>query len=115
MIHLARVGAGVEQIKKEEKEQLLGWLAPGMGWVSGEAGDRQEVAPPSSLWSHQAVEHRSLFKLSECPPSECPVLGQSQLLMSSHELSGPHGLQHTRLPCPSLSLGVCSDSFPLNR
>ena len=22
----------------------------------------------------------------------------------------PHGLQHTRLPCPSLSPGVCSDS-----
>ena len=22
----------------------------------------------------------------------------------------PHGLQHARLPCPSLSLGVCSDS-----
>ena len=110
MVHLARVGAGVEQIKKEEKEQLLGWLALGMGWVSGEAGDRQEVAPPSSLWSHQAVEHRSLLKLSECP-----VLGRDQLLMSSHELSGPHGLQHTRLPCSSLSLGVCSDSFPLSQ
>ena len=26
----------------------------------------------------------------------------------------PHGLQHTRLPCPSLSSGVCSDSCPLN-
>ena len=26
-----------------------------------------------------------------------------------------HGLQHTRLPCPSLSPGTCSDSSPLNR
>ena len=25
-----------------------------------------------------------------------------------------HGLQHTRLPCPSLSLGVCSNSCPLS-
>ena len=25
----------------------------------------------------------------------------------------PHGLQHLRLPCPSLSPGVCSDSCPL--
>ena len=24
----------------------------------------------------------------------------------------PHGLQHTRLPCPSLSPGICSNSFP---
>ena len=27
----------------------------------------------------------------------------------------PHGLQHTRLPCPSLSPGVCSDSYPLSQ
>ena len=27
----------------------------------------------------------------------------------------PHGLQHTRLPCPSLSPGVCSDSCPLSQ
>ena len=26
-----------------------------------------------------------------------------------------HGLQHTRLPCPSLSLGVCSNSCSLSR
>ena len=27
----------------------------------------------------------------------------------------PHGLQHARLPCPSLSLGVCSVSCPSSR
>ena len=27
----------------------------------------------------------------------------------------PHGLQHTRLPCPSLSPWACSNSCPLNR
>ena len=27
----------------------------------------------------------------------------------------PHALQHTRLPCPSPSLGVCSNSCPLSR
>ena len=26
----------------------------------------------------------------------------------------PHGLQHARLACPSLSPGVCSDSCPLS-
>ena len=25
----------------------------------------------------------------------------------------PHGLQHSRLPCPCLSPGVCSNSYPL--
>ena len=29
--------------------------------------------------------------------------------------SWPHGLQHTRLPCPSLTPGVCSNSCPLSR
>ena len=27
----------------------------------------------------------------------------------------PHGLQHTRLPCPSLSPGACSNSHPLSQ
>ena len=27
----------------------------------------------------------------------------------------PHGLQHARPPCPSLSSGVCSDSCPLSQ
>ena len=27
----------------------------------------------------------------------------------------PHGLQHASLPCPSLSLGVCSNSRPLSQ
>ena len=27
----------------------------------------------------------------------------------------PHGLQHTRLPCPSLSPRVCLSSYPLSR
>ena len=27
----------------------------------------------------------------------------------------PHGLQHARLPCPSPSPGVCSNSYPLSR
>ena len=27
----------------------------------------------------------------------------------------PHGLQHTRLPCPSPTPGVCSNSCPLHR
>ena len=27
----------------------------------------------------------------------------------------PHGLQHTRLPCPSLSPGTCSNSYPLGQ
>ena len=41
------------------------------------------------------------------------------ILLFSHSVVsdswGPHGLQHTRLPCPSLSPEVCSNSCPLSR
>ena len=42
----------------------------------------------------------------------------SHLLFSCQLVSGslrPHGLQHSRLPCPSLSPGVCSDSLLLSQ
>ena len=35
-------------------------------------------------------------------------------LLSHVRLFMTHGLQHTRLPCPSLSPGICSDSCPLS-
>ena len=40
------------------------------------------------------------------------------LLFSSSTVSDslqPHGLQHSRLPCPSLSPRACSNSCPLNQ
>ena len=40
------------------------------------------------------------------------------LLLFSHSLSdslGLHGLQHSSLPCPSLSPGACSNSCPLSQ
>ena len=46
----------------------------------------------------------TIVRLSSCysVAQSCPTLK-------------PHGLQHVRLPCPSLSPGVCSDSYPLSR
>ena len=43
---------------------------------------------------------------------------KSLLSFSRSAMSGslrPHGLQHVRLPCASLSPRVCSDSYPLSR
>ena len=36
-------------------------------------------------------------------------------LLSVSDALWPHGLQHTRLPCPSPSPGVCSNSCPLSQ
>ena len=47
------------------------------------------------------------------------VCSMSYLLSFSHSVMSdslwPHQLQHTRLPCPSLSPRVCWNSYPLNR
>ena len=47
------------------------------------------------------------------------LINQAYLLLFSHSTLSdslpPDGLQHTRLPCPSLSLGACSNSCPLSR
>ena len=50
--------------------------------------------------------------------SDSSLLGSSGLLFSHSVVSNSlllHGLQHARLPCPSLSPDVCSNSCPLNR
>ena len=39
---------------------------------------------------------------------------QFSLSVVSNSLQ-PHGLQHARLPCPSLSPGICLNSYPLSR
>ena len=49
----------------------------------------------------------------------CQSLIYYPLLLFSHSVVSsslrPHGLQHARLPCPSLSPGVCSNSCPLGQ
>ena len=42
----------------------------------------------------------------------CPFLFSCQVVSNSLR---PHGLQHTRPFCPSLSPGICSDSYLLSR
>ena len=48
-----------------------------------------------------------------CDSQKCLLLLVFSHLAVSHSL--PHGLQHARLPCPSLSPRVCSDSCPLSQ
>ena len=66
------------------------------------------------LWTeHSDGQNYVLFTLVS------PVLAQclAELLLFSHSVKSnsfqTHGLQHARLPYPSLSPGVCSNSCPL--
>ena len=88
--------------------------------------------PPAS--SHNVVFGKLLnlslcIRFSTCKTVISPFLGcqdlnyliriecLEQLLLLCSVVSDslqPHGLQHARFPCPSLSLGVCSNSCPLS-
>ena len=45
----------------------------------------------------------------------CSLVGWCSVTESCPSLCDPHGLQHTRFPCPSLSPGAWSNSCPLNQ
>ena len=60
------------------------------------------------------LHHQVFFPLSW---SACVLFLLLLLLFSCQVVSDSfrsHELQHTRFPCPSLSAGVCSNSYPLN-
>ena len=54
--------------------------------------------------------------IGRCPPDKSVVIVTVAVvqLLSHIRLFETHGLQHTSLLCPSLSLGVCSNSRPLS-
>ena len=59
----------------------------------------------SESWTLMMLNHWDLGVVSEVHFS-CSVISNSLQ---------PHGLQHTRLPCPSPTPGACSNSCPLSR
>ena len=72
---------------------------------------------PKATLSRIQLLSPSLSFLGLCSPSSTWSI--FPLLLFSHSVVSdslwPHGLQHTRLPCPSLSPGACSNSCPLSR
>ena len=67
---------------------------------------KEKLADKISSFSYTYIFYQSI---------KCVFL----LLLFSHwvvcDSLQPHGLQHTRLPCPSLSPGACSNSYPLSQ
>ena len=70
---------------------------------------------------HCCVTQRSKNGLKLAPATLFPTASEASVehlvvqLLSHVPFLGPHGLQHTRLPCPSLSPRVCPNSCPLSR
>ena len=61
-----------------------------------------------SLDPNSAEKDTSMF---QCSLTQCSVQFSCSVMSDSLQ---PHGLHHTRLPCLSLSPGVCSNSCPLS-
>ena len=63
-----------------------------------------------------SIKKYKVEKQSWC--KSCSKLSKGSLLLFSRSVTfdsvRSHGLQHTRLPCPSLSPRVCSNSCPLS-
>ena len=71
--------------------------------------------PPMPLYFSENHTAASYTELQLCAVY---LMFFDYLLFSRSVLSNslqPHGLQHGRLPCPTLSPGVCSNSCPLSR
>ena len=74
-----------------------------------------------NVWLPAAIEKRrkrTLIGGKNTQEASFSLPFSTLLLFSSSVMSSclwPHGLQHSRLPCPSPSPGVCSNSCPLSR
>jgi len=74
----------------------------------GILGGGQEVEPKPEFGCWLAMDYPE----AHLPLPTVVVVVQS---LSRVWLFGPHGLQHSRLLCPSPSLGICSNSCPLSQ
>ena len=93
--------------------ELLGWWPQ---WCAGRMAYQKERAWKVCTTTPPTTPH-TLLTLSM--HLFCSIVPKLLLLLFSHsvmsDLLWPHGLQHSRLPCPTPSPGVCSNSCPLSR
>ena len=80
---------------------------------NGENSEKQDLQNGRLSMPCWCGLHPVLVERNQIQCHYLPVLSFSCSVVS--DSLRPHGLQHTRLPCPSLSPGVCSNSYPLSR
>ena len=83
-----------------------------LGNQNRELAHRAGNQPPPHTSVSWSLPARRSWRDSLC--MELPSVAVVQLLIMFDPL-WPHGLQHPRLPCPSLSLGDCSNPCPLSQ
>ena len=68
----------------------------------------------SSYWSRKGWQRERGSTICTSPSPVWIQITCCLVTKSCPTLCDPHGLQHTRLPCPSAFPGICSDSCPLS-
>ena len=110
--------------RRDRDRGVCVWKNSGMGvrvgFDSACVVQAQSHTPPALRLALHWVPGTNLSRTSWAHGEGCHVqgLGRSLLLFSRSVVSSslpPHGLQHARLPCPSLSTGVQPSLCPLNR
>ena len=91
-----------------EVEEGVTWVWGGLGWQRKDKGGCHSAPQPLPSQS-PALQAHSLIMPVESGSSTCCSVAKSCVTL------WPHGLQRSRLPCPSLSPGVCSNSCPLSQ
>ena len=99
-----RLPASMSSIRVEEASQQVCSHRSVSSWHPGKGGGHWQGSGSPAL--------EPMGKMKGVDTSQTIVLLFSCSVMS--DSFRPHGLQHTRLPCPSLSPGVCSNSCPLS-
>ena len=87
-----------------------------------------EMSPCRGIWRQLQTEFRILFNwdkmflelhylqnISDTKLKTCLKVINAGCCSAVSDSWPPHGLQHTRLPCPSPSPGLCSNSCPLSQ
>ena len=86
--------------RKDENSHLKTYMHPNVH--SSCIYNKQDMKQPKSPQTDECIKKRWLMYKDCC----CSVVSGSLW---------PHGLQHARLPCPSLFPRVCSNSCPLSQ
>ena len=121
---LAKVPAGTpayNQILDEPPQLLLAKIfafSANQTYIKKNYREFERNRKVALILSQQRGEHSRIIPQELCPPSPSPMRRISSVQFSRSAMSKslqPHGLQHTRLPCPSPTPGTCSNSCPLSR
>ena len=97
-------GRELEDTHPISKSEYLKYLIEIQGvivWII-----QRNITHRRCIYSYGGWESQDLWSKSWRPGESCSVVSDSLR---------PHGRQHARLPCPSLSPRVCSNSCPLSQ